>query len=176
MLNIFIAVMYTDGLHHYCKMINYILNLKEFSSTLGDFFKMVQKKKTILYNKTFLAWFWLCQMHSELYEVTATAAGFTLGVWVLSCSLFRYWLRDFSGETGTRKQCPSNIKRIVQEENYESGRSQPTPSLSSADDLLSRKKRRIRRRKRKRYLNASGDFFFYFYDICACLLTLELVI
>lgn len=55
MLNIFIAVMYTDGLHHYCKMINYILNLKEFSSTLGDFFKMVQKKKNILYNKTFLA-------------------------------------------------------------------------------------------------------------------------
>lgn len=159
-----------------CKMIIYILNLKEFSSTLGDFFKMVQKKKKILYNKTFLAWFWLCQMHSELYEVNATAAGFTLVVWVLSCSLFRYWLRDFSGETGTRKQCPSNIKRIVQEENYESGRSQPTPSLSSADDLLSRKKRRIRRRKRKRNLNASGDFFFYFYDICACLLTLELVI
>lgn len=91
---------------------------------------MVQKKKNILYNKTFLAWFWLCQMHSELYEVTATAAGFTLGVWVLSCSLFRYWLRDFSGETGTRKQCPSNIKRIVQEENDENGRSQPTLSLS----------------------------------------------
>lgn len=113
-------------------------------------------------------------MHSELYEVTATAAGFTLGVWALSCSLFLYWSRGSTGETGKRKQCPSKTKRIVQEENDESGRSQPKRCLSSVDDLLSRKKRRFRRRERKQ-MNASGEcFFFYFYDICACLLTFKL--
>lgn len=138
-----------------CKMIIYILNLKEFSSL-----KMVKKTTNILYNKTFLAWFWLCQMHSELYEVTATAAGFTLGVWVLSCSLFKYWSWDYKENLDTIKQCPSNTTRIAQEENDERGRSQLTLSFSSADDQLSRKKRRFRRRKRKQNLNASGDWFF----------------
>lgn len=95
-------------------------------------------------------------MHSELYEVTATDAGFVLGVWALSCSLFLYWSWGLTGETGKRKQCPSKTKRIVQEESNERGRSQPTLSLSSADNLiLSRKKRRFRRRKRKQNLNAS---------------------
>lgn len=152
-----------------CKMINYILNLKEFSSSLSclcDFFKMVQKKNQIFYTctttKTFLACFWLCQMHSELYEVTATDAGFVLGVWALSCSLFLYWSWGLTGESGKRKQCPSKTKRIVQEESNERGRSQPTLSLSSADNLiLSRKKRRFRRRKRKQNLNASGECFFF---------------
>lgn len=94
-------------------------------------------------------------MLSELYEVTATAAGFTLGVWVLSCSLFKYWSWDYKENLDTIKQCPSNTTRIAQEENDERGRSQLTLSFSSADDQLSRKKGRFRRRKRKQNLNAS---------------------
>lgn len=107
----------------------------------------------------------LCQMHSELYEVTATV---TLGVWVLVCSLFVYWLRDFKENPDTRKQCPSDTTRIAQEENDERRRSQPTLFLSSDDQLSKRKRRFKRRRKRKQNLNASGDRFLYFYDICAC--------
>lgn len=92
------------------------------------------------------------KMHSELYEVTATV---TLGVWVLVCSLFVYWLRDFKENPDTRKQCPSDTTRIAQEENDERRRSQPTLFLSSDDQLSKRKRRFKRRRKRKQNLNAS---------------------
>lgn len=130
------------------------------------------KRNHIVY---ILAWFWLCQMHLKLDEVTATV---TLGVWVLSCSLFLYWSRDYKENPDTTKQCPSNTNRIVQEESNERGRSQPTLSLSSAEDQLSRKKRRFKRlRKRKQNLNASGDRFLTFmkkFYIWSCVLTFSL--